>query len=124
MRIALYARVSTQDQHPEAQLQPLRDYAQRRGAEAVEFVDHGVSGRKDRRDALDRLMAAVQRREVDAVAVTKLDRLARSVRHLTNLAAELVAALVQFSVRRVEGFENLIVVIRHRKPDVVLQLPL
>ena len=40
MRIALYARVSTQDQHPEAQLQPLREYAQRRGAEAVEFVDH------------------------------------------------------------------------------------
>ncbi len=36
-------------------------------------------------------MAAVQRREVDAVAVTKLDRLARSVRHLTNLAAELEA---------------------------------
>ena len=34
MRIALYARVSTQDQYPEAQLQPLREYAQRRGAEA------------------------------------------------------------------------------------------
>ncbi len=53
------------------------EYAQRRGTEAVEFVDHGVSGRKDHRDGLDRLMAAVQRSEVDAVAVTKLDRLAR-----------------------------------------------
>ena len=73
MRIALYARVSTQDQYPEAQLQPLREYAQRRGAEAVEFVDHDVSGPKDHRNTLDRLMAAVQRREMDAVAVTKLD---------------------------------------------------
>ncbi len=41
MRIALYARVSTQDQYPEAQLQPLREYAQRRGSEAVEeFASH------------------------------------------------------------------------------------
>ena len=43
-RIALYARVSTEEQHPEAQLADLRTYAERRGAEAVEYVDHGVSG--------------------------------------------------------------------------------
>ncbi len=65
MRIALYARVSTQDQHPDAQLHPLREYAQRRGAEAIEFVDHGVSGRKDRREALDRLAAAANREQLD-----------------------------------------------------------
>ncbi len=61
-------------------------------------MDHGVSGRKDRREALDRLAPAVRRREVDAVAVTKLDRLARSVRHLTNLAAELEALGVDLVV--------------------------
>ncbi len=88
-RLALYARVSTNDQHPDAQLAELRAYAARRGAEAVEHVDHGVSGAKDRRPALDALMAAVRRREVEAVVVTKLDRIARSVRHLTELAAEL-----------------------------------
>ena len=91
MRVALYARVSTADQHPEAQLAPLREYATRRGTEAVEFVDHGVSGRKDRRPALDQLMEALKRREVHAVVVVKLDRLARSVRHLTILSAELEA---------------------------------
>ncbi len=48
-------------------------------------------------------MAAVQRREVDAVAVTKLDRLARSVRHLTNLAAELEALGVDLVVLSHEG---------------------
>jgi DNA invertase Pin-like site-specific DNA recombinase len=91
MRIALYARVSTADQHPEAQLAPLRAWAATRGAEVAEFVDRGVSGRKDRRPALDRLLASLRHGEVDAIAVVKLDRLARSVRHLTMLAAEFEA---------------------------------
>ena len=108
MRIALYARVSTQDQHPEAQLQPLREYAQRRGAEAVEFVDHGVSGRKDRRDGLDGLMAAVQLREVDAVAVTKLDRRGRHPGRPKTLDARQAARAQRMagagrSVREVAG---------------------
>ncbi len=47
-KTALYARCSTADQHPDAQLHELRDYA--------------------------------RRRRIDAVACTKLDRLARSVR--------------------------------------------
>ena len=49
MRLALYARVSTTDQKPRAQLAALRDYATRRKADAVEFVDRGVSGAKERR---------------------------------------------------------------------------
>ena len=75
MRIAVYARVSTSDQTVDLQLHALREYTQRRGAQTVEYVDHGVSGRKDSRLALDQLMAAARRREVDAVVVTKLDRL-------------------------------------------------
>jgi DNA invertase Pin-like site-specific DNA recombinase len=89
--IALYARVSTADQRPDTQLDSLRRYAGDRGTEAREFIDHGVSGAKDRRPSLDRLLAACRRREVGAVVVTKLDRLARSVRHLHNLAAEFEA---------------------------------
>lgn len=72
-RIALYARVSTTDQHPEAQLEALGEYAHSRGLEAAEYVDHGVSGAKDRRPALDRLLADARRRRFDIVAVTKLD---------------------------------------------------
>jgi DNA invertase Pin-like site-specific DNA recombinase len=97
-RIAIYARVSTTDQHPEAQLHALRKYAARRGTDALEFVDHAVSGRRARRPALDALLAAVRRREVDAVACTKLDRIARSVRHLCGLAAELEALGVDLVV--------------------------
>ena len=79
MKVALYARVSTQDQNPDVQLEPLRAYAERRGTASEEFVDHGVSGRRDSRPALDRLLVAARRREFKAVVVTKL-RSARSQR--------------------------------------------
>ena len=98
MSIALYARVSTSDQHPEIQLHALRQYAAARGVEAEEYVDAAVSGAKDRRPALDRLLADARRRKVSAVIVAKLDRLARSVRHLTTLAAELAALGVDLVV--------------------------
>ena len=92
MRLATYSRVSTGDQTVAPQLDALRQYAAARGLEIVqEFVDHGVSGSKDRRPALDEMMAQAKRREFDAIAVVKLDRLARSVRHLTTLAAEFEA---------------------------------
>ena len=92
MRSAIYARVSTSDQRPEIQTERLRQYTTARGFEVTgEFVDHGVSGAKASRPALDRLMAAARKREVDAVVVVKLDRLARSVHHLTQLTAELEA---------------------------------
>jgi DNA invertase Pin-like site-specific DNA recombinase len=98
IRVGLYARVSTDGQTPENQLQPLRGFAAARGWEAQEFVDHGISGGKDRRPALDALLAAVRARKVDVVAVTKLDRLARSTRHLVTLAGELEALGVDLAV--------------------------
>ena len=84
--IALYSRCSTTDQHPEAQLAELRAYAERRSLVAVEYVDRGVSGRKDRRPALDAMLAAAKRHEVSAVAVVRLDRLARSLAHMAQAA--------------------------------------
>ena len=68
MRIAIYARVSTDDQHTEGQLDTLRSYCERRDAECVEYVDHGVSGRKDRRPALDDMMAAARRLDISREA--------------------------------------------------------
>jgi len=91
-RIALYARVSTTEQTPEPQLYALREYARARGLEiADEYVDHGISGSRARRPALDRMMADARRRRIDAVAVVKLDRLGRSLVHLLNLTGELEA---------------------------------
>ncbi len=80
--IALYARVSTlAGQDPEMQLRELREYCQRRGLSiAQEYVDRGISGSRERRPALDRLMADCQKRLVDAVVVYRYDRFARSLR--------------------------------------------
>ncbi len=99
MRVALYARVSTSDQTVAPQLDALRSYAEARSLEVIgEFVDHGVSGSKDRRPALDELMAKARSRALDAVAIVRLDRMARSTRHLTQVAAELEALGVDLIV--------------------------
>jgi DNA invertase Pin-like site-specific DNA recombinase len=97
MRIAAYARVSTEDQHLDAQLTPLRAYGARVGADVAEYTDT-LSGRRPKRPGLDALLAAVRRREVDVVAIVKLDRLARSVRDLTQIAGELAALRVELVV--------------------------
>ena len=67
MKTAIYVRVSTLDQHPENQLQELRRYVEAREWTAVELVDRGVSGAKDRRPALDQLLADAKRRRIDVL---------------------------------------------------------
>ncbi len=98
MKAALYARVSTTNgQDPEMQLREMREYCERRGwTMAREYVDVGVSGSKDSRPELNRLMQAAKQREFDAVLVWKLDRFGRSLRHLVNALAELEALGVTF----------------------------
>ena len=98
-RVGLYARVSTSNgqQDPEMQLRELREYAERRGWQIAEvYTDAGVSGSKDSRPALNRLMADAQQRRIDAVLVWKLDRFGRSLRHLVNALAELEALGIAF----------------------------
>jgi DNA invertase Pin-like site-specific DNA recombinase len=97
-RVALYARVSTlNNQDPEMQLSELREYAGRRGWQIVEeFTDQGVSGCKESRPALNRLMADACRRRFDAILVWKIDRFGRSLKHLVNALAELAALGVAF----------------------------
>jgi DNA invertase Pin-like site-specific DNA recombinase len=97
MRTGIYARVSTSEQSPEMQLAELRDYCTRRGWEvAGEYVDLGISGTRERRPRLDRLMADAKQRKFDAVLVWKLDRFGRSLKHLVNALAELEALGIVF----------------------------
>ena len=97
-QVALYARVSTlNNQDPEMQLTELREYAGRRGWQIVEeFTDQGVSGSKESRPALNRLMADACRRRFDTILVWKIDRFGRSLKHLVNALAELAALGVAF----------------------------
>lgn len=84
MRCAIYARCSTNNgQDPTMQTRELKEYIKRRGWQlAGEYVDVGISGTKEKRPELDRLMADAHRRKFDVVAVWKFDRFARSVSHL------------------------------------------
>jgi DNA invertase Pin-like site-specific DNA recombinase len=99
MRVALYARVSTLNgQHPEMQLAELREYASRRGWEiAGEYLDEGVSGSKESRPELNRLMGDSHRRQFDIVLAWKIDRFGRSLKHLVNALADLDAYGVAFA---------------------------
>jgi DNA invertase Pin-like site-specific DNA recombinase len=83
-KVAFYGRVSTTNhQDVNVQLRELREYAERRGWTVEgEYMDAGISGAKDRRPALDRLMIDAHKRRFDVVAVWKFDRFARSVSHL------------------------------------------
>jgi len=88
MRVAIYARVSTANngQDPTMQTRELKEYIERRGWQlAGEYVDVGISGSKEKRPELDRLMADAHRRRFAAVAVWKFDRMARSVSHLLRV---------------------------------------
>jgi DNA invertase Pin-like site-specific DNA recombinase len=97
-RCALYARVSTSNgqQDPEMQLAELREYAARLGlVVTAEYVDH-VSGSKESRPSLNRLMADAHGRRFDAVLVWRIDRWGRSLKHLVTSLADLDAYGVAF----------------------------
>jgi DNA invertase Pin-like site-specific DNA recombinase len=98
MRVGIYARVSTLiGQSPEMQLAELREYASRRGWEIyAEYVDSGVSGSKESRPELNRLMSDVHLRRLDVVLCWKVDRFGRSLKHLVNALADLDSYGVAF----------------------------
>src|SRR4051812_32298176 len=104
MRAAIYARVSTLDQEPENQPQELRRYIEARGWTATEYVDRGQRGAKQRRPALDQLLADAKRRRFDCLVCWRLDRLGRNLRHLILLLEELQALGIEF-VSLAEGID-------------------
>lgn len=86
-KVALYARVSTDQQSTglESQVRVLKDYCDRNDIKDYEiFMDEGISGTKSSRPALDRMMTAVQAREIGSVIVYSFSRFARSTTHLLN----------------------------------------
>jgi putative DNA-invertase from lambdoid prophage Rac len=99
VRVAIYARVSTIGHGQDASLQTseMRQFAEAREWRlADEYVDQGISGAKDSRPELNRLMADAKRRKFDVVLVWKLDRFGRSLRHLVNALAEFESLGIAF----------------------------
>lgn len=91
-RAVIYARVSTLRQDESMQLNDLRQLAKRHEWDIVtEYIDRGVSGSKESREELDKMMKDATRKKFDVVMVWKFDRFARSMKHL-------VTALEQFRI--------------------------
>lgn len=93
-RAALYYRVSTEEQSADMQAAELRRLAEQRGWEVVGEFRDVASGAKDRRPALDRMIAGVRTGQIDVVAAWSLDRLSRSLSHLVKLSEEFASANV------------------------------
>ncbi len=99
MKTALYARVSTTNkgQDTELQLRDLRTYAQARNLEVhKEYIDNGISGRKDTRPALDALMDDARKRKFNSIIVWRFDRFARSTKHLVTALEEFKSLGIDF----------------------------
>jgi DNA invertase Pin-like site-specific DNA recombinase len=98
-RVAIYARVSTTNHGQDVGLQTweLRQFAEARGwTIAGEYIDAGVSGAKDSRPELNRLMAEAHKRRFDVVCVWRFDRFARSVSHLLRALETFKALGIDF----------------------------
>jgi DNA invertase Pin-like site-specific DNA recombinase len=103
-RVAIYARVSTDEQTPDAQLRDLREQALNRGwADAIEYVDSGFSGAKDSRPAWNDCWDAIQKGRVNVLLVHALDRLGRSLPHLVRI----ISTLTERNVILVSHRENI-----------------
>jgi len=96
-KVAIYARVSTADQHLETQLYDLRKLAANRGFEVSrEYYDRGISGSKARRPGLDAMMADGRRGGFSVVLVAAFDRIARSTKNFLEIVDELNELGIEF----------------------------
>ena len=97
MNIAAYMRVSTSEQTIDLQRDAINALCARHPDwNIVEYIDQGVSGAKDSRPALDKMMADARRGKIDRVVVFKFDRFARSTAHLLRALEEFQALHIDF----------------------------
>jgi len=83
-KVAIYTRVSTDEQKTDLQLMDLKEYVQRRGYETFQFYEDIISGAAKERKSLDQLMDDAKKRKFDIVLVWKFDRFARSLKMLVD----------------------------------------
>jgi len=90
MKVAIYCRVSTEDQDVEKQVEMCREYCRRNGLEIYKvFKDAGVSGMQTSRPAFDEMLKDMRLVRFNCIMVTKLDRIGRSLQHLLSLFDEI-----------------------------------
>lgn len=95
--VCRYLRVSRAEQREDLQDDETKAMIEKRGwSLGATYVDHGVSGSKDRRPGLDAMLADAKRGKWSAIVVWRSDRLFRSLRHMVNTLAELEALNIDF----------------------------
>ena len=95
-RAAIYTRISTGEQNADLQTSELPEFCERRGWHMAETYSDVMTGAKDKRPALDRLMADARRGKFNVVAVWRFDRFARSTSHLLRALEEFAALGIDF----------------------------
>lgn len=87
-KCVIYARVSTDEQNPQHQIDVLKTYSINQGYDVVKVYVDKISGTKDSRPDLNNLMFDMRKGSFDCVVIYKLDRLGRSLKHLINICEE------------------------------------
>jgi DNA invertase Pin-like site-specific DNA recombinase len=106
LRVARYLRVSRVDQNPALQDDETADVIARRGWKLTDtYTDHGISGSREKRPELDRLLRDARRGRFNLVCVWKADRLFRSLRAMVNTLDEWSALGIGF-VSATEAFDT------------------
>ncbi len=97
MNVAIYARVSTEEQNADNQVKLCREYCQRAGHTVFKvYQDDGISGMRESRPAFDELLKDMRQYRFNCIMVTKLDRIGRSLRHVLSLFEEFTRKGVHF----------------------------
>ena len=95
-KAVLSLRVSTLDQHPETQIEDLKQLARQRGLEIVKVYEDRISGASASRPGLDRMMADARQGKFNVLLVWACDRLARSVMHFLQVLDEFGRLNIEF----------------------------
>ena len=94
-KVAGYARTSTKAQDLASQKRDIEAWTQSQGHELISFEDNDISGRTSSRPGIEAVMQAVEQGDVDAVAITEISRIGRSVKFIAEFMDKLAAANVK-----------------------------
>lgn len=96
MKVAIYARVSTEDQNTDHQIKICMEWANNNGHEVYKVYKDVISGTKTSRPEFNQLLEDMRHYRFRCIVVTKLDRIGRSLQHLLSLFDEFIKKNVEF----------------------------
>ena len=107
-KVVIYARVSTDRQTVENQLQDLHSIADKNGWEVVDtFTDEGISGSfgRDKRPAFDALLKGANRKSFDGILVWSIDRIGRSLQDLISFLNDIQSKNIDLYIHQ-QGLDS------------------